>query len=608
MVRRCLLKPGLLVSVALMVSLMLAVACGGSAPAAEQPSKAAEVTVPDTPAPATEVAPVATSTPTPLIVPVSTTMEFPLVPDWVANGKYQPMVLQFVSRSNPGQWDTHYCGSLFSCAIATSPRFNQLVEYNPVNPTEIIGDLAKSWEINEDGTEYIFKIHDATWHDGKPVTAEDIVFSFDRIVEPDAIRNRTAALKDFYVHKTAEVVDANTVKIPLKFPAATFLTTIAVDYYAMYPKHIAEGKSQDDINCCPANLIGSGPWIFKNNQPKISWEHEKNPNYFKTGRPYFDGIKFNHIRDVGRLLTALQVGQVDLTDGLAPTYANNVTRPVNADTKGRVQLHRLPGGSGKFIIFTNTPPFDDLRVRRAIFLAIDRQEVVDVVYCRKEGCDADVGTFFQVNKVEKQDQLTNVPGYRIPKAPDIAEAKALMAEAGFPDGFKADINSGNSPAALQVGEIVTEQLRASLGVDLTLVPADTATYHVRIQENTYPITLVSGFGLLINDPSDVLNQVYAFDVEKNPDNWTAPRFAELVASQISELNPEKRLGQFEEMVDILRKAEGHWVPIVWEAMGGAHDYRIQNYVVPQTIQQVLKWDHIWWDPNAVCPDPAGCEQ
>jgi len=608
MARQWLLKPEMLVAVPLMLIMIFAVACGGAEPAAEQPAATAKVTVPDTPAPTQVAAPVATVAPTALAVPASTAMEFPLVPDWVANGKYQPKVLQFVSRSNPGQWDTHYCGSLFSCAIATSPRFNQLVEYDPVNPTKIIGDLAKSWEVNEDGTEYIFKIHDATWHDGTPVTAEDIVFSFDRIVEPDAIRNRTAALKDFYTHKTAEVVDANTVKIPLKFPAATFLTTIAVDYYAMYPKHIAEGLSQDEINCCPANLIGSGPWIFKSNQPKISWEHERNPNYFKTGRPFFDGIKFNHIRDVSRLLTALQVGQVDLTDGLAPTYANNVTRPVNIDTKGRVQLHRLPGGSGKFIIFTNTPPFDDPRVRRAIFLAIDRQEVVDVVYCTELGCDADIGTFFQVNKVEKQDQLANVPGYRIPKAPDIAEAKTLMAAAGFPDGFKADINSGNSPGALKVGEIVTEQLRSSIGVDLTLVPADTATYHVRIQESTYPITLVSGFGLLINDPSDVLNQVYAFDVEKNPDNWTEPRFAELVASQISELDPAKRLGQFEEMVDILRKAEGHWAPIVWEAMGGAHDYRIQNYVVPQTIQQVLKWDHIWWDPNAVCPDPAGCQQ
>ena len=556
----------------------------------------------------TVIEPAAVPAATPLVVIKNQTFAFPLKPAWVNNGKYQSKVLQFVTRSNPGQWDTHYCGSLFSCAIATSPRFSQLVEYNPVEPTQIIGDLAQSWEVNQDGTEYTFRLYDAKWQDGMPVTAEDIVFSLDRIVQPGEIRNRTAALKDFYKHGTATVVDDKTVKVPLTFPAATFLTTIAVDYYAMYPKHVAEGLSQDEVNCCPESLIGSGPWKFKEFQPQVFWEHERNTEYFKPGRPYLDGIRFNTIRDVARLLTALQLGQVDLTDGLAPTYAPNITRPIERETKGRVQVKTLPGGSGKFFILTNTPPFDDVRVRRAIFLGINRQEVVDVVYCQELGCDANQGTFFQVDLIEKQADLPSVPGYRNPKDVDIAEAKTLLAEAGFPEGFKAELNSGNSPASLIVGELVTEQLRSTLGIDLALKPVDGATYHVHIQESTYPITLVGGMGLLINDPSDVLNQVFAFDVEKNPDNWTTPEFGKLVETQISELDAAQRQAQFEGMVDILRKGESHWVPIVWESMGGAHDYRIQNYHVPQTIQQVLKWEHVWWDPDAVCPDPAGCEQ
>ena len=556
----------------------------------------------------TVIEPTAAPAATPLVLIKNQTFAFPLKPAWVNKGKYQSKVLQHVGRSNPGQWDTHYCGSLFSCAIATSPRFNQLVEYNPVEPTQIIGDLAQSWEVNQDGTEYTFRLHDANWHDGMPVTAEDIVFSLDRIVQPGEIRNRTAALKDFYKHGTATAVDDKTVKVPLIFPAATFLTTIAVDYYGMYPKHVAEGLPQDEVNCCPQNMIGSGPWKLKEFEPRVAWEHERNTDYFKPGRPFLDGLKFNIIRDTARLLTALQIGQVDLTDGLSPTYAPNITRPIEKETKGRIQVLTLPGGSGKFFILTNTPPFDDLRVRRAIFLAVNRQEVVEVLYCQQLGCDAKPGTFFQVDLIEKQDALPTVPGYRIPKDLDIAEAKALMADAGFPDGFEADMNSGESVAAVQVAELVTEQLRTKLGIDLSLKPVDTATYHVHIQESTYPITLVGGMGLLINDPSDVLNQVFAPDVEKNPDNWTTPDFGKLVKSQISELNPAERQAQFEGMVEILRKGESHWIPIVWESMGGAHDYRIQNYHVPQTIQQVLKWEHVWWNPDAVCPDPAGCEQ
>ena len=612
--------------VPLILALVFAAACGSSTPVKEPPAMEPEATkametAPEAgtteEAPATKamvaeateaMAPTPAPVATPLMVVKNQTFAFPLKPAWVNNGKYQSKVLQFVGRSNPGQWDTHYCGSLFSCAIATSPRFSQLVEYNPVAPTEIIGDLAQSWEVNQDGTEYTFRIHEANWHDGMPVTAEDVVFSLDRIVEPGEIRNRTAALKDFYKHGTATAVDDKTVKVPLIFPAATFLTTIAVDYYAMYPKHVAEGLSQDEANCCPDSLIGSGPWRFKEFKPQISWEHERNTDYFKPDRPFLDAIRFNIIKDTSRLLTALQLGQVDLTDGLSPSYAPNITRPIEKDTKGRVQVKTLLGGSGKFFILTNTPPFDDLRVRRAISLAVNRQEIVETIYCQELGCDANQGTFFQVDLVEKQAELSSVPGYRNPKDLDIAEAKALMAEAGYSEGFKADINTGSSAAGLRVAELVTEQLRTNLGIDLALKPVDTATYHVHIQESTYPITMVGGMGLLINDPSDVLNQVFAFDVEKNPDNWTEDRFGKLVSAQISELDAGKRQAQFEEMVEILRRGESHWVPIVWESMGAAHDYRIQNYHTPKTIQQVLKWDQVWWDPDAVCPDPAGCEQ
>ena len=93
----------------------------------------------------TVIEPTAAPAATPLVVIKNQTFAFPLKPAWVNKGKNQSKVLQYVGRSNPGQWDTHYCGSLFSCAIATSPRFSQLVEYNPVEPTQIIGDLAQSW-------------------------------------------------------------------------------------------------------------------------------------------------------------------------------------------------------------------------------------------------------------------------------------------------------------------------------------------------------------------------------------------------------------------------------------------------------------------------------
>ena len=209
-VHHLLTVPKLFLGLAFVLSLSLAVACGSTAPVAQQePTSAAPTEVmQETPTEAAmtdEVtkAPVATipvviaATPQTLGIvdePVGKDFSFPLRPDWVDQGKYQAMILEIAAVTNPSNWDPQSGSSLYGTLIPTSPRFNQLVEYDPVNPTEVIGDLASGWTLNPDGTAYTFTLHDAQWHDGAPVTAEDIKFSLDRITEPGAIRSRTAHL------------------------------------------------------------------------------------------------------------------------------------------------------------------------------------------------------------------------------------------------------------------------------------------------------------------------------------------------------------------------------------------------------------------------------
>lgn len=550
---------------------------------------------------------------TPIPVLKGVTFAFPLKPKWVSKGKYHPMVLQIVGRGRGGHWDVHACASLFSCLIEVAPRFNGLVQYDPVNTSEVIGDLARSWEVSEDGKEYVFRLHDAKFQDGKPVTAADVVFTFDRITEPGALRSRTAALNTFYEHETARAIDDKTVKIPLKFPAATFLVNIAVDYYKIYSEHTASGLSPDDANCCPDNIVGSGPWILKNWERGVVREYERNPNYFKPGRPFFDGLQFNVIRDYSRIYAALQVGQAVTTDGpWSSGFRPEDIFQVQKDTKGRITARVLKGGSGTFyILHQNKPPFDDVRVRQAFNLGLDRQNVVDIVYCTDEyGCFATPATFFPRGTVEAESDMSKVPGYRYvdgKKHPDdIAEAKRLLAEAGYPDGFKVELNMGDSKTAIRVNTVVTEQLRRDLGIDFTMKPSKTAEYHVHTREGTYNATGVGGIGLMIRDPSDILNQVYLQGIEKNPDNWSEPTFQKLMDAQSKELDRAKRQAMFGEMSDILRNGESQWVPNTWVDQGAAIDYRLQNWNTPASIQHLHKWEHIWWDPDAKCPDAAGC--
>ena len=534
------------------------------------------------------------------------TFSFPWPPDWVARGKYQKMILKGVTGFNPGQWDLHACGTLPDCLMPSGPQFNGLVYHNPVNPDEIVCDLCESWTVSRDGKTYTFRLRQAQWHDGQPVTAEDIKFSLDRIVEPGAIRVRTGVLRTFYEHGSAQVIDPRTVRVPISFASPLFLVNLASEYMKMYPKHIAQGLSADDAQK-PGKLIGSGPWKLKEFKPNISIEYVRNTNYFKKGLPYFDGMIFTIVRDYNRRLAAMQVGQAHTTEG--PTigsYGTEDPMRIQRETKGRVRAVYIPEAVQTYLVFhMNKPPFQDARVRRAIFLAIDRQELTKIVRCVESfGCFGSVGTFLP-NKggkiVESPEDLAQAKGWRQPKTQDLADAKALLASAGYPNGFKANLNIGNWPAQIKLGEVVAEQLRKNLGVDFTVEPVDRATQVDRIIRGTHHASFDSS-GVIIPDPADYLNQHFlVIGGQKNPDRWKNPRLSEIIQVQARELDPVKRLRLFKEAVEILRGGESHMAPLSWGSSGGMMDYRLQNFHVPGSEQIVKHFEHIWWDPEAPMP-------
>ena len=581
------------------VSLIAAVACGGSS-TPEQSAAATEV-----PPPVEPTAVPATSVPTAMPEEAGQSFEFPAVPAWVAEGKYQAMVLQGLNRTNPGQWDVHSCGSLSSCLHPSSMQFNGLVHHDPSNPIEIICDLCESWEVSPDGITYTFKVRDAVWHDGRPVTAADIQYSFDRITLPDAGRARTSAMRTFYEYQTATVIDDKTVEIPLKFPGPLFLINLSSEYMKMYPKHATENLSGDDAHA-PGNLVGSGPWKLKDFQPQVSIEYDRNQDYFKEGRPFFDGLNFAIIRDFNRALAALQVGQAFTTAGPSiGSYGNENALRLQQETDGRIRARLIPDAVQRYLVLhSNKPPFDDPRMRRSVYLAIDRKEIMDVVMCREEyGCFGSQGTFLPQKggfNVEPADELAQEPGWRQPKEQDFAEAKTLMAAAGINDGFKVTLNLSSSPVGVKTAELMAEQLRTKLGLDVTLDVVDRASFGSRARDGTHNMDLGAS-GVIITDPSDYLNQHFTTGTQKNPENWTDPRLNEIIQAQAMERDPAARLELFREAVQILRKGESHWVPVSWGNSGALMDYRLQGYVVPESEQILKQWEAIWWDPDAQIP-------
>ncbi|PKB82244.1 MAG: hypothetical protein BZY88_05135 [SAR202 cluster bacterium Io17-Chloro-G9] len=208
--------------------------------------------------------------------------------------------------------------------------------------------------------------------------------------------------------------------------------------------------------------------------------------------------------------------------------------------------------------------------------------------------------------IEPRDLLKDVPGYRIPKEQDFIEARALMAEAGFPDGFKITLNMSNAPTTVRQQQVFAEGLKQNLNIEVELDAVDTATNMARLLEGAHDLHANTA-AFIVPDPADNLNQHFLKDIVKNPQNWGDPKVDELLTAQEKELNPETRLAMIREIVDILRKGESHLMPMVRFDQGGLMDYRIQNYTVPGSIQLIHKKEHIWYDPDAKCTHPKGCQ-
>ena len=625
MMLRQLWHPRTLMALGALIALLAIAACGGTA----TPNQAGDSGGGETVATPTldpfagvqEPTPTARLDATNTPVPVPTAMAADQRPDWWVEGasKHYRGDFPLVATSNPGFWDVHYGGSMNTVLIPSGPRFNQLLEYNPVNPGEIIGDLAVSWESYEDGDEfgYIFHLHpDANFSDGQPVTADDVAFSIDRItlgqVEEGVLRARTGFLNNFVKHGTAEAIDDKTVKIPLRFPAAGFLPNLASDYMKIYPKHVAENLTQEQANQGftqveaiaainagqPVSLIGSGPWMLREWEKDQGYSYDRNPNYFKEGRPFFDGLRIFLIRDTSRRLSALQAGQVYGT--YQPVTGSN--RPedmarLEEDTGGRVRAFILEAsGIQAFFLNHDKPPFDDPRVRRAFYLGLDRDLGVEKSILGY----GQPGTFFAPGVVEDLEALrANNPAYGDREAA-LAEARELLTAAGYADGFEVKINVVNSNPSLSSAEVVAPQMREDLNIDITIEPTDLATMYVGMRDGVANFDAV-GTGIILRDPGDIINQFYLQDVLRNPHNWQNDRVDELIDLQNREVDPTVRQGQLEELADILHRGESHWLPYFWYSSGGALDYRIRNFYYPATVQLIKKWDHVWFDETRELP-------
>jgi peptide/nickel transport system substrate-binding protein len=358
-------------------------------------------------------------------------------------------VLKVGMQSDPGGLDP---------VLLSATALWHVVEHIYNRVTRIMPDLsvapelAESWEISEDGLTYTFKLRTGvTFHNGREMVADDVVYSFKRLVDPAVASPSADDLSSM-----ADVVaqDASTVVLTLKAPDASFLSSIANQSCIIVPREVVEENG--DLSQV---AVGTGPFTFKEYIPNTSVTLEKFAEYWEEGLPYLDGLELIIASDDTSRTTALVTGTVDMIE-YAPLRDIEI---LEADPT--IVLAGDSNTNIRYLAFNmEREPFNDPRVRKAISMVIDRTAVLG---------PAVFGRGTPVQTVLPPDHWATLPG-DLP-APDIEGAKALLAEAGFADGFQTTITSWAAYSFLNAAAVVIQEQLKQIGVEAELMLLETAT-------------------------------------------------------------------------------------------------------------------------------------
>lgn len=326
--------------------------------------------------------------------------------------------------------------------------------------------LAESWTISDDGTVYTFKLRQGVkFHDGTTFDADDVVFSLDRARGADSVNAQKAK---FEAIDKIEAIDPATVAITLKQPTGDFLFTLGTGDAVIVAPESAEANKSDPV--------GTGPFRFSRWVKGDRVDLTRNPDYW--GRPAkLDKATFKVIGDSAAALAALMAGDVD---GF-PIYPAPENLPqFEADPRFSVVVGST---EGETILATNNAkkPFADKRVRQAIAHAIDRKAIIDGAMF---GYGTPIGSHFAPHHPAYIDLVGTYPH-------DPEKAKALLAEAGYPDGFKATLKLPPPAYARRGGEILASDLK-KVGIELELIPLEWAQWLDQVfKGKDFDLTIVS---------------------------------------------------------------------------------------------------------------------
>ncbi len=496
-------------------------------------------------------------------------------------------ILTWFDYGDPGRLDVH-AESPLVVQQATAGVWSGLVHYDPDDPSKIAGDLAERWTVSPDGKTYTFHLRKGVkWHDGQPFSAADVKTSFDRVLHPDFKSPKCgAALKPMVA--SVEVLDANTVQFRLKFAAAPFLGALASAWCRVAAKHVLE--KYGDLNK-PEAQIGTGPFKFKRYERGNLVEWEKNKDYFIPGLPYLDGVRQYILVGGPTQLAAAKAGRVMLWDTWPPmkkTQAEELARARGTEVDiSQISINTI------WLLYMNSqkPPFNNADLRRAVFLAIDRQELVGK---NLEGAGVPcalldpklVGDF-----ALPLEEVAKAPGCRQPKDQDIAEAKRLV-EKHHPNGLDIEVAVRTVGNYVDRAQLILAQLR-KIGIRGTLRTYESAAGYGVFGKGDFTLIAAQDRSMDTPDPESLFSVVYATQAGSNYGRYGDPKVDELAERALKESSRDKRRDLYRELQRHILASPTATIPIAWVEGWFFVDKKMRGYKPALTTYDNNTFMKVW---------------
>jgi peptide/nickel transport system substrate-binding protein len=385
--------------------------------------------------------------------------------------------------------------------------FDQHVPQNTLS--SIVPDLADSWAWNADGTELTFRLHQGVkWHDGQLFTAKDVQCTWDLLLGKAAAKFRINPRRPWYWNLESVTASGDYEAIfHLKQKQPAFIALLASGYSPVYPCHVPPSEMRQ-------HPIGTGPFKFVSYKPNESIRLARNPDYWKPGRPYLDGIEWQIIPNRSTALLAFVTGQLDMT------FPYEVTIPLLKDIKSQapdaICELRPRGVASTLIVNRDAPPFDNSDLRRAMALTVDRKTFIDVL---SEG-KADIGAAMLPPPEGlwgmPPEALRTLPGYDPDVPKSRAEARQIMQRLGYgPDKpLAVKVATRNIPLYRDPAVMLIDQLKEIyIAGELDIV--ETANWNPKVTRRDYMVGMENTGVAVVDDPDQQLYESYACDSDRN---------------------------------------------------------------------------------------------